>query len=95
MDVKVALALGVGLLLFTTYYLEKKVPREKIFWGYAGVGVALGLASVYAVAKRLPSYADFITLAVIAILIAILYFEEVEESVGEVEEKATEEKKAD
>lgn len=92
MDVKVALALGVGLLLFTTYYLEKRVPREKIFWGFAAAGVALGIASVYAVAKKLPSYGDLITLAVIAVLIAILYFEDVEEAV---EEKATEEKKAE
>lgn len=90
MDVKIALALGVGLLLFTTYYLEKQVPREKIFWGFAGAGVALGVFSVYAVAKRLPSYDNYITLAVISILIAILYFEDEHEEGVEEEARVTE-----
>lgn len=91
MDVRIVLAVGVGLLLFTTYYLEKQVPREKIFWGFAGAGVALGVTSVYAVAKRLPNFDYIITFAVIAILIAILYFEEEKEEAEE--EEATEEKK--
>jgi len=91
LDIRIALALGVGLLLLTTYYLEKQFPREKIFWGYAGAGVVLGLLSVYAVAKRLPSYDYFITLAVIAILIAILYFEEEKEAETEATAEAGEE----
>lgn len=78
MDVRLALAIGVGLLLFTTYYLERQLPREKIFWGFAWAGVALGVLSVYTVAKRIPSYDYFIIFAVIAVLIAILYYEEPE-----------------
>jgi 4-amino-4-deoxy-L-arabinose transferase-like glycosyltransferase len=76
LDVRLALALGVGLLLFTTYYLEKKVSKEKIFWGFSGAGVFFGVLSVYAVASRQPNYDYLITLAVIAVLIAILYLEE-------------------
>lgn len=75
MDLRLALAIGVGLLLFTTYYLEKRFSREQIFWGFAGAGVALGALSVYTVAKRIQAYDYFITLAVIAVLIAILYYE--------------------
>lgn len=96
MDIKLALGIGVGLLLFTTYYLEKQVSREQIFWGFAGAGVAFGLLSVYTVAKRIPSYDYFITFAVLFILIAILYFEEEapqESESEEVEAKQEEEPK--
>lgn len=87
MDVRLALGIGVGLLLFTTYYLEKQVPKEQIFWGYAGLGVVMGLASVYTVAKRIPSYDYFITFAVLFILLAILYFEDEAKTGGEKQKK--------
>jgi len=93
LEVKLALAIGVGLLLFTAYYLEKQVPREQIFWGYAGLGVAAGIASVYTVAKRIPSYDYFITFAVLFILIAILYFEDGEAAEAELKKKPKTKKK--
>ncbi len=86
MEVKLALGAGILIILFTMYYLEKQMEREQIFWLFAGLGVVFGLASVYTVAKNLPTYDYYITFSVLFVLVAILYY-------GEEAEKEIKQKK--
>lgn len=76
MEVKLAIGAGILIILFTMYYLEKKMEREQIFWLFAGLGVVFGLVSVYTVARNLPTYDYYITFSVLFVLIAILYYGE-------------------
>jgi len=78
--------LGVLLLLFSVFYLERELTREHVFWLFAGLGVLLGLAAVYSSYTKLP-YLDgagyraelerfqmYVTFAVLTILMAIFYY---------------------
>ncbi len=76
MDFRTAIIIAIGVFLFTSYYLEKEMEREKIFRLFSGLSLIWGAASAYAVATRHPSFDAFITLTVIFIFMAILYFEE-------------------
>jgi len=78
MEVKLALGAGMVIILFTMYYLEKQMEREQIFWLFAGLGVIFGIISVYTVAKDILTYGYYITFSVLFVLIAILYYPEVE-----------------
>ena len=79
MEMRTAFIIGIAVLLFTMYYLEKEMEKRQIFWLYTGLGIALGLISLRAVATRAPNFDLYITFTVLSILIAILYFEEGEE----------------
>ena len=79
MEMRTAFIIGIAILLFTMYYLEKEMEKRQIFWLYTGLGIALGLISLRAVATRAPNFDFYITFTVLSILIAILYFEEGEE----------------
>ena len=70
---------GVAILLMTMFYLEKQLKKEEIFYLFSIIGIALGLVSVYTVAKDIPSFQYFIAGAVICTLMAILYYEKEEE----------------
>ncbi len=76
MDVIIAIGIGVGLLLFTTYYLEKHVPKDQIFWFFASSGIVLSILSIYTVFNKSPGYDYFLTFTVMSILIAVLYYED-------------------
>ena len=69
---------GVALLIFAMYYLEKELSREEVFWLFSGLGVLFGIISVYTVAKNRPNFEYYIAMAVLFVLIAVLYFEEEE-----------------
>jgi|GEM_PF-1357270 SNF family Na+-dependent transporter len=86
MDVKTTFIIAMAIVIVTMYYLEREMKKEQIFWLYSGLGVLFGLASVYTVAKDIPSYDYYITFAVLFILIAIIYFDQ-EESAVESKEK--------
>lgn len=79
MDMRTAFIIGIAAVLFTLYYLEKEMEKRQIFWLYAGLGVTLGIISVYTVAKQMPNFDYYITFAVLSVLIAILYYDEPEE----------------
>lgn len=78
MDMRVTFIIGIAVLLFTMYYLEREMDRLHIFWLYAGLGIILGIISVYAVSKQKPNFDYYITFAVLSVLIAILYHDEPE-----------------
>ncbi len=69
---------GVALIVFAMYYLEKELKREEIFWLFSGLGVLFGIISVYTVANNRPNFEYYIAMAVLFVLIAVLYFEEEE-----------------
>jgi peptidoglycan/LPS O-acetylase OafA/YrhL len=79
MEMRTAFIIGIAAVLFTLYYLEKEMEKRQIFWLYAGLGVALGITSVYMVAKQSPNFDYYLTFAVLSVLIAILYYDEPEE----------------
>ncbi len=76
MDFRTSIIIAIGIFLFASYYLEKEMGREKVFWLFSGLSVLTGAASAYAVAKRHPYFDALITLTVIFIFMAIIYFEE-------------------
>jgi len=79
MEMRTAFIIGIAAVLFTLYYLEKEMEKRQIFWLYAGLGVALGITSVYMVTKQSPNFDYYLTFAVLSVLIAILYYDEPEE----------------
>jgi uncharacterized membrane protein len=79
MEMQIAFIIGIVVLLFTMYYLENEMENKQIFWLYAGLGVVLGIISVFAVAKQSPDFNLYLTFTVLSVLIAILYFDEPEE----------------
>jgi uncharacterized membrane protein YfcA len=93
MEMRTAFIVGIAVLLFTMYYLEKEMEKRQIFWLYAMLGLALGLISVRAVAKYQPNFDFYITFTVLFILIAILYFDEPEEEAEPPEKEKKEKKK--
>ncbi len=95
MEMRTTFIIGIVVLLFTLYYLEKVMQKRQIFWLYAGIGVALGFVSVYAVAKQQPNFDLYITFTVLSVLIAILYYDEEEEETkpSDREKEEKEEKK--
>ncbi len=78
MDARVVFGVGVALIVFAMYYLEKELKREEIFWLFSGLGVLFGIISVYTVANNRPNFEYYIAMAVLFVLIAVLYFEEEE-----------------
>ena len=92
MDMRTAFIIGIAILLFTMYYLEREMERKQIFWLYAGLGVVLGIISVRTVATSGQNFDFYLTFTVLSILIAILYFDEGEEEAVP-PKKETEEKK--
>jgi hypothetical protein len=95
MEMRTAFIIGVAVLLFTMYYLEREMEKRQIFWLYAGTGVALGIISVRAVAQHAPNFDVYLTFTVLSVLIAILYFddEDQEEEPPAKEKKPKKEKK--
>ncbi len=69
----ISFIVGIAVVLFTMYYLEKKMEKRQIFWLYAIIGIALGAASIRTVVKGQNNLEYYLTFAVLAILIAILY----------------------
>lgn len=68
--------IGVALIVFAMYFLEKELKREEVFWLFSGLGVLFGVISVYTVAGNKPNFEYYIAMAVLFVLIAVLYFEE-------------------
>ncbi len=93
MDMRTAFIVGIAAVLFTLYYLEKEMEKRQIFWLYAGLGVALGIMSVYTVANQSPNFDYYITFAVLSVLIAILYYDEPEEEAEPPDEEKEEKRK--
>ncbi len=93
MEMRTAFVIGIAILLFTMYYLEREMEKEQIFWLYAGLGLVLGIISVRAVAQRSHNFDTYLTFAVLSILIAILYFDEDEEKAPPQKDKKTKKKK--
>lgn len=100
MEMRWAFIIGIAILLFTMYYLEREMEKKQIFWLYAGLGVVLGIISVRAVAQRSHNFDLYLTFTVLSILIAILYFDEgakvappVKEKKGKRKEKKPKKKK--
>jgi uncharacterized membrane protein len=87
MDARTTFLVAMGIVLVTVYYLEREMKKEQIFWLYAGLGIAFGLASVYTVSKDIPSYPYYITFAVIFILISVFYYEYEPEKLPKKEKK--------
>ncbi len=83
MDVRTTFIIALGIVLFTMYYLEKEMERDQIYWLFAGLSVATGIATAYFVAKRSQFYEFSMILTVVFILIAILYLEDEEIEVKE------------
>ncbi len=79
MEMQKAFIIGIAVLLFTMYYLEKEIEKKQIFWFYAGLGLLFGIISVRAVAQQAHNFDTYLTLTVLFVLIAILYFDEPEE----------------
>ena len=92
MEMRTAFIIGVAVLLFTMYYLEREMEKRQIFWLYAGTGVILGVISVRAVAQSSPSFDVYLTFTVLSVLIAILYFDDTEQ-VAESQAKEKKQKK--
>jgi predicted tellurium resistance membrane protein TerC len=76
MEMKWAFIIGIAILLFTMYYLEREMEKKQIFWLYAGLGVVLSIVSVRTVVQHAHNFDTYLTFAVLFILIAILYFDE-------------------
>jgi hypothetical protein len=76
MDARVVFGVGVALIIFTMYFLEKEMKRAEIFWLFSGLGVLFGIISVYTVVKDKPNFEYYIAMAVLFVLIAVLYFED-------------------
>ncbi|MFQ6105460.1 MAG: hypothetical protein ACE5NL_00110 [Candidatus Hydrothermarchaeaceae archaeon] len=76
MEIRTIVVVGLGILIFTQYYLEKELTKEQIFWLFSGAGAALGAMAAYTVAKNMPSRDYYITFSVLCILLAILYYKE-------------------
>ncbi len=93
MEMQTAFIIGIAVLLFTMYYLEREMEKKQIFWLYAGLGVALGIISVRAVAQRSPNFDFYLTFTVLSVLIAILYFDEGDEEARPPAEGKKEKKK--
>lgn len=79
MEMRTTFIIGIAVLLFTLYFLEREMKKRQIFWLYASLGVVLGAISVYTVAKQQQNFDYYITFAVLFVLIAILYYDEEEE----------------
>ncbi len=79
MEMRTAFIIGIAVLLFTLYYLERVMEKRQIFWLYASIGIALGIISVYTVAKQQQNFDYYITFAALSVLLAILYYDEPEE----------------
>lgn len=67
---------GVALLIFAMYFLEREMKRAEIFWLFSGLGVLFGIISVYTVTKDKPNFEYYIAMAVLFVLVAVLYFED-------------------
>ena len=93
MEMRTAFIIGIAVLLFTMYYLEREMEKKQIFWLYAGIGVALGIISVRAVAQQSHNFDFYLTFTVLSVLIAILYFDEEEEAPPQKEKKKKPKKK--
>ena len=93
MEMRTAFVIGIAILLFTMYYLEREMEKKQIFWLYAGLGLVLGIISVRAVAQQSHNFDTYLTFAVLSILIAILYFDEGDEKAPPQKEKETKKKK--
>ncbi|MBU2560589.1 hypothetical protein KKA03_06810 [archaeon] len=93
MEMKWAFIIGIAILLFTMYYLEREMEKKQIFWLYAGLGVVLSIMSVRAVAQQAHNSDFYLIFAVLSILIAILYFDEEEEKAPPQKDKETKKKK--
>jgi uncharacterized membrane protein YfhO len=86
MDVRQTFIIGVAVVLFTVFYLEKELTREQIYWLFSGLGVLLGIAAVYISYTKLPvtdgaeyaaelkKFQYYITFAVVSVLMAIFYY---------------------
>jgi len=72
----VVFGLGVALVIFAMYYLERELKRDEVFWVFSGLGVLFGIISVYMVAGNRPNFEYFIAMAVLFVLVAMLYFNE-------------------
>ncbi|WP_456473907.1 hypothetical protein [Candidatus Pyrohabitans sp.] len=78
MDARVVFGIGVALIIFAMYFLEKEIKRKEIFWLFSGLGVLFGIISVYTVAANKQNFDYYIAMAVLFVLIAVLYFEDEE-----------------
>ncbi len=93
MEMRTTFIIGIAVLLFTLYFLEREMKKRQIFWLYASLGVVLGAISVYTVAKQQQNFDYYITFAVLFVLIAILYYDEEEEELPDKEEEEEKPKK--
>jgi len=86
MDVRQVFIVGVAVVLFTVFYLEKELERRQIYWLYAGAGILFGITSVYisytalpyldgaAYREELRKFQYYVVFGVISILMAIFYY---------------------
>ncbi len=73
--VRMAVGLAIVLFLFNQYYLEDEISKDGVYWLYSILGVVFGVISVFAVAKDSANERNYITLAVLFVLLAILNYE--------------------
>jgi|GEM_PF-6757722 len=75
-------AAGIGILLLTSYYLEKQYSKKDILMFYAIGALVLSIAAAYTSSTDHGSRLDFIAFAVIFTVIAIYYYERGEDGTG-------------
>jgi len=82
MDTRFVFGVGLAVVIFTLYYLEKELSKREIFWLYSGLSVLLGAVSTFYVAYDKANYEYYIAMAVIFVLMAMFYFDEGEDHAG-------------
>ncbi len=73
-DVRTIFLIGVGIYLFTHYYLEKQYEGKEIYWLYSLTALVLALLSAYTVITDHTSRQYYIPLTALSITMAILYY---------------------
>lgn len=74
LDVRQTFLIGIAVLLFSKYYLEKQYSEAEIYWIYAILSLILGLMSAFTVITDHPSRGNFIPLTALSITLAIIYY---------------------
>lgn len=80
LDARNVFIAGIGVLLFTLYYLEKHYEKEEIFWLYSLLSALFGILAAYTVIIDHPTRIYYIPLASIFIVMSILYYRSEEEA---------------
>lgn len=84
-DVRTIFLLGVGIYLFTHYYLEKEYEKKEIYWLYSLTALVLAMLSAYTVVSDHSLRQYYIPLTVLSITMAILYYPSEEDKSDEEE----------